>query len=689
MNIKQIEKTLHLQHDASDCGVACLLSVIRFHGGNNSLENLRRLSGTSKVGTTLLGLYQCAAKLGFDASGAEGTVEELEKQEEPVILHVELENHLLHYMVFYGISNGEYILGDPAQGVARYDRKKLEKYWKSKKCLLLTPNTSFVKQARTKTEKRKWFLKLLKPDKQVLQFSVFVGVVVAILSMTLSVFSQKLVDDILPSKEIVKLVGGLGLLTLILLVRVGLSGLREYFLIYQTRAFNVRIIDSFYSALLRLPKPFFDTRKIGELVARLNDTSRIQGVIRTVVGGAIIDALVTVISFGFLFFYHWQTALIALLISPLYFILIYRFNRKIIDAQRNIMKAYALNESNYISTMQGITAIKNCSQESFFKRVNQQIYGAFQNEGFKLGQLYIRLSIFSGIVGVLLFVAIISYSSYHVIQDQLALGVLFAIIGIVGTLLPSVTSLALLSIPINEAKIAFDRMFEFASTKQESKKGEKLKTIDSISIENAMFRFAGRKPLFSDVSMTIKKGEILGIIGESGCGKTTLGALLQKHYFLDSGQILINDSVSLSEIKTSAWRKMVGVVEQTPSIFNGTLVDNITMGRQVHPEKMESFLKKYGFDSLFIQFPGGYATPLGEEGINISGGQRQLIALARALLQKPKVLILDEATSSLDKQTESFVLTLLKRLSRKSIIIFISHREQSLSKITNKIYRFM
>ena len=134
---------------------------------------------------------------------------------------------------------------------------------------------------------------------------------------------------------------------------------------------------------------------------------------------------------------------------------------------------------------------------------------------------------------------------------------------------------------------------------------------------------------------------------------------------------------------------MVGVVDQTPSIFNGTLIDNITIGRQFHPEKMESFLEKHGFDSLFKQFPGGYATPLGEEGINISGGQRQLIALARALLQKPKVLILDEATSSLDRQTESFVLTLLKRLSRKSIIIFISHREQSLHKITNKIYRFM
>ena len=688
MKLKSLEKTFVCQLDASDCGVACLLSIIQFHHGTGSLEHLRRLSGTSKVGTTLLGLYQCAIKVGFDASGAEGTISELVKQKHPVIIHVELENQLLHYMVYYGKTNDEYILGDPAKGVVCYTKADLEKCWKSKKCLLLTPNATFIKKTQTKAEKQKWFLKLLKPDKQVLQFSILVGLIVAVLSMALSVFSQKLVDDILPSKEVVKLVGGIGLLALILLVRVGLSGLREYFLVFQARSFNVRIIDSFYSALLRLPKLFFDTRKIGELVARLNDTSRIQQVIRTVIGGAIIDGLVAIISYGFLFFYHWQTGLIALTVTPIYFFLIYNFNKKIIDAQRSIMQSYALNESNYIATMQGITAIKNYNREAFFKLLSQQIYGAFQNEIFKLGKIYIRLSVLSGILGVMLVISIISYASYHVIQDELALGVLFAVIGIVGSLLPSVTNLALLSIPINEAKIAFDRMFEFTSIAKESRKGKKLKKIEAITIENATFRFAGRSPLFKNISLGVNKGELLGIVGESGCGKTTLGAILQKHYSLESGKITVNGDTSIEDIKTNSWRKKIGVVEQVPSMFNGNLLDNITLGRQVRPDELDNFLKNYGFDTYFNKFPGGYATPLGEEGINISGGQIQLVAFARALLDMPQLLILDEATSAMDKTTEAFVIKLLKKLKSKMTIIYITHREYSLMDIADKVYRF-
>ncbi len=604
MQRQHIKKTFVHQHDASDCGVACLLSIIQFHGGVASLENLRRLSGTTKTGTTLLGLYQCAEKVGFDTKGAEGTLEELQKQTVPVILHIETEEQLQHYVVYYGMYENSFLVGDPAQGVVHYTQKELELLWKSKKCLLLEPNKAFIKQTEDKAAKRKWFIKLVKPDQQLLQFSVFIGIIIAVLSMSLSVFSQKLIDDILPSKEIPKLVGGIGLLTLILLVQTGLSGLREYFLVFQTRAFNVRIIDSFYGALVRLPKPFFDTRKIGELVARLNDTSRIQNVIRGVVGGAIINALTTLISFIFLFIYHWQTGLIALLISPFYFLLVYRFNKKIINAQRSIMKAYALNESNYIATMQGITTIKNYTREPFFKHLNQQIYGAFQNEIYKLGNINIRLGISSGIVGVIYLISIVSYSSYVVLMDEMDLGVLFAIIGIASSLLPAVNSLALLSIPINEAKIAFERMFEFASTEQESQKGKKIKSISSISIQNATFRFAGRKPLFSSVSMEVNKGEFLGIVGESGCGKTTLGSVLQKHYILESGTILINNEIPLEDIKTRSWRKKIGIVEQVPAIFNGTLLDNISLGRQINPQELESFFKQYGFDVYFSQFPG-------------------------------------------------------------------------------------
>ena len=143
--------------------------------------------------------------------------------------------------------------------------------------------------------------------------------------MSMAIFSQKLIDDILPSKDVTKLVMGIVLLSLLLLINVLFTSLRTYFLMYQAKDFNNRIIDRFYKALLHLPKPFFDTRKIGELVARLKDTERIQNVISMLAGSVIVDVLVTIVSLIFLFYYSWQTGTIALVSLPFYFFLIYRF----------------------------------------------------------------------------------------------------------------------------------------------------------------------------------------------------------------------------------------------------------------------------------------------------------------------------------------------------------------------------
>ncbi len=196
---KELEKTLVVQHDQSDCGVACLLSLIQLYKGANSLENLRRLSGTDKQGTTLLGLYQAAEKVGFKAEGSEATIEQLIEHGKPVILHVIIEEKLQHYVICYGYKNNHFLIGDPAKGVSLYSREALAKIWQSKICLTLSPTEKFVLKKSDNQARQKWLFHLIKEDRRLLVGSVILGAVIAVLGMAMAIFSQKLVDTILPA----------------------------------------------------------------------------------------------------------------------------------------------------------------------------------------------------------------------------------------------------------------------------------------------------------------------------------------------------------------------------------------------------------------------------------------------------------------------------------------------------------
>lgn len=293
---KIIEKSFVHQHDMIDCGAACLLSLIKYYGGDSSILHLREISGTSNTGTTLLGMYQAALVMGFDAHGAEATgVRDLIEHEKPCILAVIIEKVLSHYVLCYGYENGKFIISDPAKGVVEITEDELSSIW-TKKCLLLEPNDKFEKKESIKSKKKQWLHELLREDFGILGASIVVGVVVATLGMVMAVFSQKLVDEVLPSGDVTKLIVGLFLVFILLVAKVLVNALRSKLLITQSKDFNNRIIQSFFSKLLHLPKSFFDTRKTGDMVARLNDTRRIQSVISTVVGDTVINALLAVVS---------------------------------------------------------------------------------------------------------------------------------------------------------------------------------------------------------------------------------------------------------------------------------------------------------------------------------------------------------------------------------------------------------
>ncbi|AZA62289.1 peptidase domain-containing ABC transporter [Chryseobacterium indoltheticum] len=685
--MKKIRKTFSLQKDQTDCGVGCLQSLVRYYRGDVSLEVLRGKSGTSKTGTTLLGLYQCAKEIGFDADGCEADIDALIEHNQPVILHVILENKYEHYVVCYyrdSNKNNQFLIGDPAKGLEYWSKEKLQELWVSKTCLTLQPNEEFKISGKIASEKREWLHKLIKEDQESIYTVIVLGAVTTFLGMAMSIFSQKLIDDILPQKKVSILFLSIGFFSFLLFARVVLQALRDFYIIRQTKEFNQRINKSFFNSLLYLPKLFFDTRKIGDFVSRLNDTQRIQNVIKYLITNTVVDILGVLISIGFLFFYYWKLAIICLIVSPIIFYIIFRFNKKIILSQREVMQAYSINEANYIDSIRGIDVVKGFGKQDLFLKKNLSIFGNFQSKIFELGKVNVKITLYSGLALVVFLVTILSFSSYNVLNSQIKIGEMMAIIGISSSLLTSITNLALVSIPIQEAKVAFDRMFEYSSITKEKLDGLEINNIQKIEIKQLDFRFNGRSKLLENVSLKLEKGKVICLLGESGGGKTTFTEVLLKNYIQESGEVIINDTISLKDISTANWRNLISIVPQNIQLFNTTFLENIILDENLDNQKLNDVIN-LGFQQFVSSLPQNLMTIVGEEGINLSGGQKQLLGWMRALYHNPQFLILDEPTSSLDKDNRNFIYQLISKLKNDKIIFIISHNLESLDEIADEV----
>lgn len=688
--IGRIKRTSVLQHDSSDCGVACLASVIRYFGGEATIENLRNLSGTGRTGTSMLGLYQAAGKQGIVAEGYEATVEAIKEHPHPLILHVLIDSKLEHFIISYGFENGHFQIWDPAKGFILMTQQDLEKIWQSRKCLSVSPGSDFKVNVTRIGEKRKWLLSMLKPDKDLLLVSAILGILFSLLGMVMALYTQKLIDKIIPSGKLSLLFASACLVLLLLIVRIVISGIRQLFLLSQGKQFNVRVVDDFFTILLDLPKWFFDSRKTGDFVARLNDTMRIQKVIADIVSTYIIDILVVLITTGLMFYYSVEAGVLSLVCLPVIFFIIYRMNRRIKSSQQGLMTGYAMNESNFIDSVQGVLTIKNLNWKDDYIRKNNIIYSDFQEKAVSLGKIKITLSIIAGVTSSLYLIILLVWSSMEVISGKLTQGELMAIISLGSTLLPSLLNLALITVPVSEAKVAINRMFEF--TQIESETGCDNKFTESLNLEilelrNISFRYPGQKLLLENINLIVKKGEIVSLVGESGSGKSTLASIILKHYDYESGEVVINNFLGEKINNLKEWRSKVSLVPQDVHIFSGTILHNLISDPDEFKIKdLEAVLTKYGLIQFFESFPSGLLTIVGEEGINLSGGQKQMIAFSRAILQKPEILIIDEGTANMDRGSELFIQGLIRRLSSEMGILMISHKLNIVKKLSDRIY---
>jgi ATP-binding cassette subfamily B protein len=565
----------------------------------------------------------------------------------------------------------------------------LEERWSSKALLLLQPTGKLHTRALVDRSKWSWLSGIIKKDLDLLYLAAFLGLLVAVLNLSTAVFSQKLVDVILPRHQSEKVLLASIFFGLVLLCRTGISRLRSTLLIKQSYRFNLHLTSHFFGTLLYLPKPFFDGRRTGDLTSRLNDISRIQQAVSYIIGDVGVQALFLLVSLGMIFSYSLLAGCICLLVLPLQFVVIKRHEHHLLTGYRDAMKANAVKESNYIDTIKGIGTIKVLNQEPLFIETGKTKMDGFQQELLRLGHRRIKFAFSSDLVVALFTLCITLSCAMAVLNGSLKTGEWIAIMQMAVAFLQAAVALALTNLQLQEAKAALERIVEFNHIQPDHlpqpDTGIHPPEFSHLRIRELMFRFRGQTQLLRNVSLDLAKGEIITIEGESGQGKSTLFQVLQKLYLPESGQILVNNQ-DWSDCDTIRWRRMIGVVPQDITVFGGTLLENIAFDDAVtQVEKVLEFCRRYGFDKHFSRLRHGGRTILGEGGIRLSGGEKQLLALARCLYRQPGLLLLDEPTSAMDTALHTWVMQLLQKVREQTGIIVVSHGGEW-SAIANRRY---
>lgn len=665
------------QRDITDCGAACLASVTAHHKLKLPVSKIRQWAGTDKKGTNAWGLIKAAEKMGMTAKGVKAAPESLSEIPLPAIAHVIVKEKLQHYVVVYKITAAYIEKMDP--GTGKLEKQPIEEFIKewTGVLILLSPSGNFVAR-NEKVSNFKRFRFLLRPHRGTLLQALIGAVIFTVLGLSTSIYIQKITDHVLTN-------GNRNLLNLlsvamivILLLQIFIGSFQTILVLKTGQLIDSRLILGYYKHLLKLPQRFFDTMRTGEIVSRINDAVKIRAFINDTMINFIVNIFIVVFAFSLMFIYNWKLALIMLLVIPLYTVLYFAVNYLNKKRERKIMEQAAELESQLVESLNSEKTIKQLGIEEFANIKTETRFIALLHSAYKSG----LNSVFSGnssiFISRIFTIILLWVGSLFVLRQEITPGELMSFYALISYFTGPISGLIGMNKTYQNATIAADRLFEIMDLEQE----ENDELIDATTIEtgdiqfkNISFSYGTRIDVFEDFNVTFKKGEITAIIGESGSGKTTIAALLQKLYPLNDGAIFLKNT-NIKYFSNNSLRKVVGIVTQNLDLFNGRVIDNIAVG-EFNPD-MKRVLKictQLGMINFIENLPVGFNTLVGEHGATLSGGQKQRLAIARALYRQPQILIMDEATSSLDSEAEHHVQQTIKQLkSEGKTILIIAHR---------------
>ncbi len=484
----------------------------------------------------------------------------------------------------------------------------------------------------------------------------------------------------------------IGLILLMVGVRVFTlvtSSVRGYMMAWVGQNITRRLQNETYEHLNALSIDFFHERDTGNLMSRItHDVSRLRDFIASGIQDIIGDSLTIIFMCAIMFSYNWQLALWTLIPIPCLIFFTIFFGHKMSKVYHVLWKRYANISTILASTIPGVRVVKAFARERYeinrFSDMTHQVFMGEMNAA-KLGSLYRPIMEFITYSGSILIWLV---GGWQIFQDNITLGTLFMFQSYMMQFFRPVSTLCQMNERFIRAGTSAERVFEIMDTPPsvaDKNNAVALRNIrGAVEFRNVYFSYDGEKNALNGVNFTVEPGEMIGLVGHSGAGKSTLINLITRFYDPNDGEIVI-DGYDSRDIQVKALRQQIGVVLQDPFLFQGTIAENIGYSKP-GASRMEIIAAGMAANAhdFIMKFPDGYDTTVGERGARVSGGERQRISIARAILKNPRILILDEATSSVDTETESKIQEALERLIQGRTVFAIAHRLSTL-KYANRL----
>ena len=667
------------QVDTRDCGVAALAMVFGYYGSYFSLATLREKAKTTNDGTTALGLVKVAEGLNFEtrAFKADMGIFDLEEVSYPFIAHILKDGKLLHYYVVTGQDKHTIHIADPDPQVkmTKISRERFEQEWTGI-TIFLAPSPAY-KPSQEKKNGLLDFIPLLIKQKGLITNIVLATLLVTLINIVGSYYLQSIIDTYVPDhmKTTLGMIS-IGLIIVYILQQF-LSYAQEYLLLVLGQRLSIDVILSYIKHVFQLPMSFFATRRTGEIVSRFTDANRIIDALASTILSIFLDVSIVSIIAIVLFSQNSSLFFLTLLGIPVYALIIFLFMKPFEKMNHETMEANSLLSSSIIEDINGIETIKSLtSEKQRYQKIDKE-FVTYLKKSFAYGRSESLQKVLKAAARLILNVLILWLGATLVMDQKISLGQLITYNTLLVYFTNPLENIINLQTKLQSARVANERLNEVYLVQSEFEEEKLIKDLShfqaDIDFRGVSYKYGYGANVLSEIDLHIPAGSKTSFVGVSGSGKTTLAKMMVHFYAPNQGDICLG-GVNLNQLDKQALRQYINYLPQQPYVFNGTILENLLLGAR-EGTTQDDILRAVELAEIrsdIERMPLNYQTEMTADGAGISGGQRQRIALARALLTDAPVLILDEATSSLDILTEKRIIDNLMALDKT--IIFIVHR---------------